>query len=141
MFWRCCAIALVKSFPRNPKEWNRRFHDDGSSPPAGQRLVESGHRGLFAGHAAQRHLSQAEGAVPEDGPTSQSLIPGGLLLAQEQTQEPQPSGHDRLSLVNSSPDVTKDPLTCCGGTVMCHLRVTRPQLRRMAPSPRALWWL
>ncbi|GFY53660.1 hypothetical protein TNIN_167221 [Trichonephila inaurata madagascariensis] len=69
----------------------RRFHDDCSSPPAGQRLVKPGHRGLFAGHAAQRHLSQAEGAVPEDGPTSQSLIPGGLVLAQEQTQESQVS--------------------------------------------------
>ncbi|GFT10632.1 uncharacterized protein NPIL_215621 [Nephila pilipes] len=67
----------------------RRFHDDGSSPPVGQRLAKPGHRGFFAGHAAQRHLGQAEGALPEDGPTPKPLVPGGLVLTQEQAQKPQ----------------------------------------------------
>ncbi|GBM65499.1 hypothetical protein AVEN_223594-1 [Araneus ventricosus] len=73
---------------------NRRDHDDVDPPPAGQRLAESGDRGLLAGHSALRHLGQAEGALPEDGPPPQPLVAGGvlrLLLQEEQAKEPQVS--------------------------------------------------
>ncbi|GIY17580.1 hypothetical protein CEXT_778071 [Caerostris extrusa] len=51
-------------------ETRLRLHGDQSPrPPAGQWLAEPGDRGLFPGHSAQRHLRQAEGALPEDGPT------------------------------------------------------------------------
>ncbi|GFX65188.1 hypothetical protein TNCV_4820791 [Trichonephila clavipes] len=85
----CADASFLQGIVTFCSLFGRRFHDDCSSSPAGQRLVKPGHRGLLAGHTAQRHLSQAEGAVPEDGPTSQSLVAGGLFLAQEQTQEPQ----------------------------------------------------